>query len=88
MQTGTVYMTSIGDLDNPIMGVVLKRMWWKPWRYSLQPMYYTSRGAAGYISGSEDGEVIPNLTMKEAIGMMKLMGVTHKDFQDFLGEPK
>lgn len=82
MQINTVYMTSIGDLDNPIMGVVLRRMWWKPWRYSVQPMYYQNRGTAGYITTYEEGERINNLTKLGVVGYMKLFGVVHKDFEE------
>lgn len=91
MQLGSIYMTRIGDLDNPVMGVVMRRMWWKPWRYSLHPLYYSHRVTnipMGEVLEARDGEPIRNLTKLEAIGLMKLMGIAHKDFEDFLGETK
>ena len=80
IQFGTVYMTSYGDFDNPVMGVVIRRMWWKPWRYSVKPIYWETR-PAGYISELHEGTTTSNLTRAGAIGMAKLYGVKHHDFE-------
>ncbi len=85
LQAGSIYMTNIGDFDNPIMGALVRRMWWKPWRFTVTPIYYESRGAQGYISETRYGEPIRNLTKLGVVGMMKLYGVKHQDFQ---GETK
>ena len=87
LQTGSIYMTSPGDLDNPVMGVVVNRMWWKPWRYFVQPIYY---GEYGPLRELKYGEPIRNLTKLGVLGTMKLFGVKHRDFEheQFLGEPK
>ena len=79
IQNNTVYMTSIAE-DTNVMGVVIGRMWWKPWRWRVKPIYYRQRGADGYITGTDEGEPISNLTLLGAIGMAKLWGVKHKDF--------
>lgn len=91
LRNGNMYMASFGDLDNPVLGVSVHRMWLKPWMWELRPVYYTHPGAVlppGAISETGEGEPIKNLTMLEAVGMMKLMGVTHRDFGNFLGEPR
>jgi hypothetical protein len=80
IQNNTVYMTCIAE-DTNVMGVVISRMWWKPWRWKVTPIYYRQRGATGYITGTQEGEPINNLTMLGAIGMAKLLGVEHKDFE-------
>lgn len=87
---GRVYFTSIQDLDNQIMGVVLRRMCWKPWRWSVQPFYYKGvQIEAGHnIKDVVDGEAVNNLTLLGAVGMMKLMGIKHKEFETFEGELK
>jgi hypothetical protein len=76
IQLGTVYMNSIYEFDNPIMGVVIRRMWWKPWRYSLTPIYWKVADEA-YGAGPTN-----NLTKLEAIGTAKLLGVEHRDFKE------
>jgi hypothetical protein len=80
IQNNTVYMTCIAE-DTNVMGVVISRMWWKPWRWKVTPLYYGQRGADGYITGAHEGEPISNLTLLGAIGMAKLLGVEHKDFE-------
>ena len=81
IQSNTVYMTSIAEETN-VMGVVISRMWWKPWRWRVTPIYYRQREATGYITRTDEGETISNLTMLGAIGMAKLWGVKHKDFEE------
>ena len=82
IQSNTVYTVSSYDLSNPaVLGVVISRMWWKPWRWKVTPLYYGQRGAAGHITGANEGEPTSNLTLLGAIGMAKLLGVEHKDFE-------
>lgn len=80
IQSNTVYMANIAEETN-VMGVVISRMWWKPWRWKVTPLYYGQRGAAGHITGANEGEPTSNLTLLGAIGMAKLLGVEHKDFE-------
>lgn len=69
IQQGTVYMA---NLDREVMGAVPNRMWWKPWRWQVVILpWYTQRG---YL--------IRNLTKEGAIGVMKLYGIKHKDFEE------
>lgn len=79
-------MTSIGDLNNPVMGVIVWRMWWKPWRYTIQPVYYVGRGgepaSARTVVSTKDGEKIHHLTKLEVIGLMKLYGVKYPNIGD------
>ena len=82
LQVGTIYMANIMDLDNPVMGVIVRRMWWKPWRYSVQPVYYPGRRADGGPTRAAYGETVSNLTKFGAVGYMKLWGVGHKDFEE------
>ena len=81
VQHGTVYMTSIAE-DTNVMGVIINRMWWKPWMWQVTPIYYKKYGADGYINESSEGPPIRNLTKLGAVGVAKLLGVTHKDFED------
>jgi hypothetical protein len=84
IQFGTVYMTSYGDFDNPVIGVVIRRMWWKPWRYSVKPVYWDDNDDDPHVWGYRglgEGSVIYNLTKAGAIGMAKLYGVKHQDFE-------
>lgn len=81
-------MTSIGDVDNPVMGVIVCRMWWKPWRYSAQAIYYTDNRAKTrimathrFIIETQYGEKVTNLTKLEVVGLMRLMGVKHPQFE-------
>lgn len=83
---GYVYMSRL-DADTEVLGCVVRRMWWKPWRWSVQPLYYTRPSAPGAIIGSREGEPIHNLTKLGVAGMLKLYGID-RDFSDFLGEPK
>lgn len=65
------------------MGCVVRRMWWKPWRWSVHPIYYgelqTKTGRSVYEV--KDGVAIKDLTMLGAIGILKLYGVRHRDFE-------
>ena len=82
IQNNTVYMTSIAE-DTNVMGVVIGRMWWKPWRWRVTPMYYRIRPTyPGEVHYSDNGETISNLTLLGAIGTAKLLGVEHKDFEE------
>jgi hypothetical protein len=83
LQPGTFYMASIGDWGNPVLGVVVARMWWKPWRFFVQPVYY--RGLGGSMVY---GEPLRNLTKLGVVGAVKLFGVEHRDFETFEGELK
>lgn len=83
IQSGSVYMTSIAE-DTNVMGVVLKRMWWKPWRWKVTPIYYSSTRVPNKIMGVHEAETITNLSKEGAIGMAKLYGVRHRDFEDAL----
>lgn len=90
LQSGTVYMTSIRDLDNPVMGVIVRRMWWKPWRWALTPIYFSRPITTMGVSETREGMPITNLTKLGAIGLAKLYGVRHVDFErsNFDGEMK
>lgn len=93
LQGGSVYL--VADLGTEVMGCVVRRMWWKPWRWSVQPIYYEEvvrKARAGmYAVGSvrevrevrevRDGEAIKDLTMLGAVGILKLYGVRHRDFE-------
>lgn len=84
IQNNSVYMANIAEETN-VMGVVISRMWWKPWRWKVTPLYYRHQivaSSAGEISYTDEGETISNLTLLGAIGMAKLWGVKHKDFEE------
>lgn len=88
IQSGSVYMTSIAE-DTNVMGVVLKRMWWKPWRWKVTPIYYSEQRVntakvIGWSIRTDRGPTITNLSKEGAIGMAKLYGVRHRDFEDAL----
>jgi hypothetical protein len=83
IQSNTVYMTSIAEETN-VMGVVISRMWWKPWRWRVTPLYYRAQivsNSPGEVHYSDEGKTISNLTLLGAIGTAKLLGVEHKDFE-------
>jgi hypothetical protein len=84
IQNNSVYMTSYAE-DTNVMGVVIGRMWWKPWRWRVTPLYYRHQivaSSAGEISYTDEGKPTSNLTLLGAIGMAKLLGVKHKDFEE------
>ena len=56
------------------MGAVPNRMWWKPWRWQVELLPWNMRELGTYI--------IRNLTKDGAIGVMKLYGIKHKDFEE------
>jgi hypothetical protein len=72
------------------MGVVLTRMWWKPWRWSLTPLYFSRPITPAGMVEQREGRPITNLTLLGAIGLAKLYGVRHVDFEcnNFYGEMK
>jgi hypothetical protein len=84
IQSNTVYMTNIAEETN-VMGVVISRMWWKPWRWKVKPIYYKPQivydASPGEVHYTDEGETTSNLTLLGAIGMAKLWGVKHKDFE-------
>lgn len=86
---GYVYMSKL-DTDTDVMGCVVRRMWWKPWRWSVQPLYY-SRPIVSALPGAavdtREGEPVHNLTKLGVAGMLKLFGVC-TDFSEFSGEMK
>lgn len=82
LQNGSVYMASIRDFSNPIMGVVVMRMWWKPWRWSVTPIYWAQPPGTLAVRGIFHATPITNLSKEGAIGVAKLHGVKHKDFED------
>ena len=72
IQRGTVYMNG---LEKEIMGAVPNRMWWKPWRWQVELLPWSwANGTSSYI--------IRNLTKEGAIGVMKLYGIKHRDFEE------
>lgn len=71
IQRGTVYMNG---LEKEIMGAVPNRMWWKPWRWQVEILPWANDWGSGYT--------IRNLTRDGAIGVMKLYGIKHKDFEE------
>lgn len=81
LQGGSVYL--VAELDTGVMGCVVRRLWWKPWRWSVHPIYYdemeTKTGRSVYEV--RDGVAIKDLTMLGAIGILKLYGVRHRDFE-------
>jgi hypothetical protein len=60
-------------------------MWWKPWRWKVTPLYYKPQivydASPGEVHYTDEGETVSNLTFLGAIGMAKLLGVEHKDFE-------
>ena len=71
IQRGTVYMSG---LEKEIMGAVPNRMWWKPWSWQVEILPWTTDWKSGHI--------IRNLTLEGAIGVMKLYGIRHRDFEE------
>lgn len=75
----------MAQLDAPVMGCVPRRMWWKPWKWQVTPLNWThtydARVQQGYMAGAKDGPPITDLTEAGAIGIMKLYGIKHKDFE-------
>lgn len=78
LQRGTIYMA---HLDGLVMGCGVDRMWWKPWRWKVTPYPWTRRGANGYIHEAAPVQPITDLTAEGAVAMMKLYGISHKDFE-------
>lgn len=81
LQGGSVYLAA--DSDTGVMGCVVRRLWWKPWRWSVQPIYYEElqTKTARSVYEVRDGEAIKDLTMLGAVGILKLYGVRHRDFE-------
>lgn len=71
IQRGTVYMCSLGK---EIMGAVPNRMWWKPWMWQVEILPWASNWKSGHT--------VRNLTRDGAIGVMKLYGIKHTDFEE------
>ena len=74
----------MAHLDGPLMGCVPRRMWWKPWKWQVTPLNWTCPYDARlgeYMRYTEDGPTITDLTEAGAIGIMKLYGIKHKDFE-------
>lgn len=80
LQRGTIYMAPI---EGPVMGCVPERMWWKPWRWKVTPVHWSTTPdlTPGKSIGTYEGEPITDLTLEGAIAMMKLFGVKHVDFE-------
>ena len=64
----------MNGLEKEIMGAVPNRMWWKPWAWQVELLPWDIRETNTYI--------VRNLTKKGAIGVMKLYGIKHKDFEE------
>lgn len=73
IQRGTVYMCGLAT-PGGIMGAVPNRMLWKPWVWQVELFPWDIR--------ERDVFTIRNLTMQGAIGVMKLYGIKHKDFEE------
>ena len=71
IQRGNVYMC---PFEAEIMGAVPNRMWWKPWAWQVEIL--------PWANDWKNGHTIRNLTMDGAIGVMKLYGIKHKDFEE------
>ena len=74
----------MAHLDDPVMGCVPRRMWWKPWKWQVTPLNWTRPYEplkGGYMVNTEAGPPITDLTEAGAIGIMKLYGIKHKDFE-------
>jgi len=71
IQRGTVYMSPLGA---ECMGAIPNRMWWKPWMWQVELLPWDIRETNEYI--------VRNLTMYGAIGVMKLYGIKHQDFEE------
>jgi hypothetical protein len=64
----------MNDLEREIMGAVPNRMWWKPWAWQVEILPWSNELA--------NVRIIRNLTMDGAIGVMKLYGIKHRDFEE------
>ena len=73
IQRGTVYMN---DVEKECMGAVPNRMWWKPWMWQVEILPW------GWGVKEMSPHIIRNLTKEGAIGVMKLYGIKHKDFEE------
>lgn len=86
IQRGTVYMNAI---DKEVMGAVPNRIWWKPWRWQVELLPWNMRDVRrvgvkvwGWEVSITEKLIIRNLTKEGAIGVMKLYGIKHKDFEE------
>jgi hypothetical protein len=78
----------MNDLEREIMGAVPNRMWWKPWAWQVEILPWNNMREAhlitflGFHVYSCGTYIIRNLTLEGAIGVMKLYGIKHKDFEE------
>jgi hypothetical protein len=80
LQGGSVYLVT-DPIDTRVMGCVVRRMWWKPWHWSVRPIYCLEVAEKGSLLELRDGEAVKDLTMLGAVGILKLYGVRHRDFE-------
>lgn len=77
---GDMYMAPISFEDGAPYAYVPKRIWWKPWRWNLQVLRYTTTKQGAIPIAARHmfygvADVVYNLSKLEAIGLMKLYGV-------------
>jgi hypothetical protein len=68
------------DINSDVMSAIPNRMWWKPWRWKVEVFYWDN--AKGYRRDTSHDCTVRNLTKKGAIGVMKLHGIKHQDFEE------
>ena len=71
LRSGDMYMFPI---NSDIYAATPFRLWWAPWRWALRVDWCQLRGAANYISFTEDEIIATNITKAECIGLMKILG--------------
>ena len=65
-------------ITHEIYAVAPFRLWWAPWRWALRAYWFRSRGAANYISYTEEEIIATNISKAEVIGLIKLLGYPHE----------
>jgi len=68
MKSDHMYLTLFGT---PYYALVPRRIWYKPWRWNLVGLDLYGSGANAHLAS--------NVTYKEALGLMKLLGATNTE---------
>lgn len=75
----------MAPLDSPVMACIPRRMWWKPWKWQITPMHWSSYqrevNFMGFRYYTANSPAVTNLTKEGAICIMKLYGIKHQDFE-------
>lgn len=69
-QPGTIYLFPI---TSSIYGVCPSRVWWAPWRWSLDVYYWTAHDTI-----ADPLRVADNISKANVIGLIKLLGYPHE----------